>query len=656
MTKVKIATKQGSYFVEVKSEYTAGFQRVICPACKDSRSEGNTKKRDAGIEISTGKFACFHCGLKGGIITDDKKFVDSRQLVRPMLINFGDRIDISPEWVSWLKEVRNISAETASKLNLHTVTKSIMWEKVPENFPDRDQYVGKFVPTVCLAAFYVYKDILVNVQYRDMWKNFAFEAGGDLIFFNADVIVQNKIVMITEGWMDTVACCEADICNVISVPNGTSITPDEKKMFEKNGTIEILSEPILKYLDNCMDDFKDVEEIVLATDSDAAGQKLQEVLKRRFTILGKKVSKINFNQLPEEVGKKKKDFNDVLTHYGKEAIVALYENRERFRSGSVVRLNDVKDKIVSHYETGVQMARKLGWKDLDPHFGYFVGDVIIGNGYPGMGKTVFNQNIMTAMSIRYNTRHLIYSPENYPPEMFYESMIEMYSGKSLNKISRRSFQNKEGMSFDEATTWVDEHFILANKRTPFSLPELRDLAITENCQNLFVDPFNRVVRSSKYRGASIDQYIQEELTEQIAFGLDTNCSTIISVHPPTQDGKDRKYDKDGGFDHPSMFQAEGGKVWSSSAHVMYCVHRPPFDKNKPETFTQTFLYVQKLKNHKLYGTPTWDKDPLIFEMIVACNRLFLNQQSPLGIYDKKKEGKDGKPIARFNSTGDDLPF
>jgi hypothetical protein len=65
-------------------------------------------------------------------------------------------------------------------------------------------------------------------------------------------------------------------------------------------------------------------------------------LRRRFTNAGKKVSRINFNLLPDDSSKKKKDFNDVLKYYGKEAVVMLYEKREFFRSPAIASFKIVE--------------------------------------------------------------------------------------------------------------------------------------------------------------------------------------------------------------------------------------------------------------------------------------------------------------------------
>jgi Toprim-like len=655
MTEIRIGTTKGTFIIQAKSEFSTGEQAVPCPACMHThKSENGMNDKCGSLNLVKGTYHCNRCDI-GGVVITDKTFVDIREKVKAMQITFA-KSDLSPMWIQWLREERGISVETAEKMNLHTVVKKLKKVHVPEDYPDREFVVGQYVDSECLAAFYTYNGQLINVQYRDVFKNFAFESGGDLVFFNADVIRRNKVIIITEGWMDAVSCAEAGLWNVISVPNGCTITPDEVKIYERTGQIEILSEPALKYLDNCWDDFTDVEEIVLATDNDAAGQKLLEVLRRRFVNARKTVSKINFRLLPADESKPKKDFNNALKYFGKESVLSLYTRREKFRSVSVITVGDVREEILRHFDEGVPKARKVGWNSLDPHFGYFQGDIIGMNGYPASGKTVVSQNFMAAIAKKFNTRWMIYSPENYPASRFFEALMEIYSGKSMRK-GEGSFTPDDPL-FKDAFEWVNEYFRVANKRTAFTLPELRELAVEENCQGLFVDPWNRLVRDKKHRGVVISDYIQEELTEQIAYGLDTNITTWISVHPPTQDKISRKGNEDGSFNHPTAYEIEGGKVWFSSLHALICTHRPNASDMGSKA---THIFTQKLKDWGLYGLPTGDKSPLEFKMLNAKNkRLYLNGQSPLDDNAPEQlnlyEQRSITTTAGNFSKPDDLPF
>lgn len=626
---IKIATKKGVFHFDVNPPMGIANYNVVCPICLDEHKD--KKKKRGSLNISKGVYMCHYCGI-GGKIADGERQVEGTKLkVLDKPFNFSK--EISPQMQQWLIHERKVSPVTAIDINIFSTVRSMKLSSIPEKYPDRDKLLNKFIDVEVLAACYIYKDVLMNIQYRDQWKNWTMETGGESVFFNADIISKNEIVLITEGWMDTAASCEAGLTNSCSVPTGANITPDERKIFNRTGSIEILSEPTLHYLDNCWSEFKNVKEVVLAFDNDAPGQKLKEMFHRRFSNAGKKISFINFKKFNDKRGittdddKYCKDNNDVLKYYGKEAVVSLYEEREEIKSSYLISVNDVREEIMRHFREGIPPALKAGWIGLDPHFGIYPGNIVGANGYPASGKTTFNMNLMVALSVKYGYKWMVYSPENEPVSIFLANIAGIYAGKSVDKTSK-SNRFKDEKEYNQALEWVHEHFEIFSKRSVPDLNELRDTACSSssNFRGIFIDPWNRLARPKDDYRKSIDQYIQDQLTEQIAFGKDTGITTLISVHPPTQDKRNRKMKEDGTYDHPGPYEVEGGKVWFSSLHVLYCVHRPN-PSNLSNTTTE--FYSQKLKDWKLYGIPTGDKIPLNFKLKPSSRRFYLDGQCPL---------------------------
>lgn len=636
MADVTIDTPQGRFTIGVPRITFLDNQNITCPSCSPSRKKKNDKC--AEIRMRDGAFHCHHCGLIGHVIDEDK--VDP---IQPIAIHIPFRQQkISEKWRKWLVEERKISVEVAEKMNLYTLNKTMRMDEIPEWVdPEiRSKFLGKYVPVEALAALYVYEEKLIQIQYRDMYKNFSMEKNTSSIFFNSNVILKNEVIIITEGWLDAVACAEAGLWNVISVPNGATITEKEKEIFNTTGTIEILSEPTLQYLENQWHLFDDVKEIVLCMDKDAPGQKLFELLRRRFMAANKKVSVM---RLPSHGlnGEEIKDANDVLIFHSKEKLKEVYEKREFATSGELIYLDQVEDRMDRYFNEGMPPALKLGFPEFDGHFGYYNGNILVANGYPGMGKTSFNFNLMVIMAVRYGHKFLIYSPENHPEELIYIQLAEIYAGRTIDKNKERSFGDI-GTTWEEAKAWAREHFIVVHGRPVPTWEMLRSYAINSGkaIRGILIDPVNRLKRSKMHTHSIISEYLQEELTEQIAFGQDTGISTIICVHPPTQDKKQRRGNDDGSFNHPTAFEAEGGKIWFSSAHVMYTVHRPQYSNMENK---ETEIYVQKLKDWKSYGIPTGEKNPFIFKMTSSNRRYTLNGFTPLD-----KESAHQMSIREFN--------
>ena len=108
-------------------------------------------------------------------------------------------------------------------------------------------------------------DQLINVKYRDGWKNFKLYKGAEKVFYNINSIVGYDWCVIVEGEMDVLALHEAGIKNAISVPNGATLNSNN-----------------LDYLDNCIDYLDDKTKIILAVDADEAGQALKQEFIRRL--------------------------------------------------------------------------------------------------------------------------------------------------------------------------------------------------------------------------------------------------------------------------------------------------------------------------------------------------------------------------------------
>ena len=147
-------------------------------------------------------------------------------------------------------ETRGISQSTLSDLKIG---------EGPEYMPQtgKTENVIKFN--------YFMGDQLINVKYRDGRKNFKLYKGAEKVFYNINSIVGYDYCIITEGEMDVMALHEAGIPNAISVPNGATLNNNN-----------------LDYLDNCIDYLEDKEKVILAVDSDEAGQALQAELIRRL--------------------------------------------------------------------------------------------------------------------------------------------------------------------------------------------------------------------------------------------------------------------------------------------------------------------------------------------------------------------------------------
>ena len=254
-----------------------GKTQGICPLCSHTRKPENKKKKCASYDWERGLGTCHNCDKTFQLHTYQRKGKASKTYVKPapfVLEQPGDKV------VEWFK-TRGISKSTLDELQV-----TVGQEFMPQT--GKSENVIKFN--------YFMGDDLINIKYRDGRKNFKLFKGAEKIFYNINSIVGFEYCVLVEGEMDALALHEAGITNVISVPNGATLNTNN-----------------LDYLDACIDYLEDKEKIILAVDSDPAGQALQAELIRR---LGSEVCYLaTFDDC--------KDANEYLLKYGKESLTSV---------------------------------------------------------------------------------------------------------------------------------------------------------------------------------------------------------------------------------------------------------------------------------------------------------------------------------------------
>ena len=291
-----------------------GKTQGICPLCSSHRQPKNQKAKCASYDWDRGLGTCHHCDSSFQLHTYQRKGASEKTYVRP------ESVEVKPptsKVIEWFK-TRGISQQTLIDLRCG---------EGPEFMPQ----TGKTENTIKFNYFM--GDQLINVKYRDGRKNFKLYKGAEKVFYNINSIVGYDTCVITEGEMDVLALYEAGIKNSISVPNGATLNSNN-----------------LDYLDNCIDYFEDKEKIILAVDSDEAGQALQSELVRR---LGAEVCfLVTFEDC--------KDANEYLIKYGKEKLSEKSIMQDLCHWKTLQHLKTLKMKLLTLLKTDSNLVTKLG--------------------------------------------------------------------------------------------------------------------------------------------------------------------------------------------------------------------------------------------------------------------------------------------------------
>lgn len=604
----KIAYDKKVYSVNIDSQIS-GENYVVCPICTPTRKPEHQKEKK--LSINTSKFPkpwrCKHCDASGYVL--EKDYIESLS-IKPVIAP-NNAISINDRLAQWFWEERKIGIETLRHFNIKMSEETLMINKV---LPGEEHLKGNWTLRRCINFNYYMDGMLINIKFRDISKNFKLLKGASLIMYNIDSIKNNDYVVITEGEFEPMAYYEAGITSVVSVPNGSAVSPSEVEQFKKTGHININTGVDMTYLDNCIDKFKDLKTIYLATDDDAAGYKLRELLAQR---LGRARCKyIEFSKYQRKDGSPCNDPNDVLIHCGKEELSYSINKAKSYPIKDVVTAKSYIDKITFNYDNETPPGLSTGYKSLDPHWRWMPGYFYALNGFPQMGKTTFMMNMAVISASLYGWKWGVYSPENYPIEQLIETIVEVYLGNTVqygySSISPRA--SKDDM-INAVQEFVSKHFHFIKDRfegyTPSQLREIK-LRLWEshgvNC--FFTDPWKNLIHDDSM---PLERYLNKELSAEVRFTSGNNVINIISAHPPTPErGKMTP-------EAPSPYMMYGGAVWNNTAYGMLCIHR---QNRTSMTDLKVEVHVQKMKNQKLAGVPT--QDPVILDFSRRSNRYMEN--------------------------------
>ena len=503
-----------------------GVAQGICPLCSSSRQPKNQKAGCASYDWERGLGTCHNCDTSFQLHTYQRKGSSEKVYVRPPAINRPednplDVVKMNKKVVQWF-ETRGISPQTLLDLNITEGSEWMPQTGKNENTIQFNYYMG---------------DQLVNVKYRDGRKNFKLYKGAEKVFYNINSIVGYDSCIITEGEMDVLAMHEAGIKNVISVPNGATLNSNN-----------------LDYLDNCIDYLEDKTKIILAVDTDEAGQALKQEFIRR---LGAEVCYlVDFEDC--------KDANEYLLEHGKEQLRDVISHSSQVPLEGVSTLYDIEDELKDFVNNGFKPGFQVGLPNFDKIFSTYTGQFITVTGIPSSGKSDFVDQMVVGYNNNYGWKTAFASPENQPTYLH------------AHKLMRKTWQDMPlpadigGNKWNSVADHVNDNyfFIDMDRYTLESvLRKGAELVKRKGIKCLVIDPFNKV-RDVDCKTEDVNRYTMEYLTKIEIFAKKYDVLVFIVAHPTKmykgQDGK---------IEEPTMYNIKGGGEWYDASYHGLLVHR-----------------------------------------------------------------------------------
>ena len=499
-----------------------GKKQGICPVCSHTRKPKNQKAKCASYDWERGLGTCHNCNKSFQLHTYQRKGKAEKVYVKPKVDAKPDQPEfVSDKVIEWFK-TRGISQETLFDMKI---------EEGPEYMPQtgKTENVIKFN--------YFMGGELTNVKYRDGRKNFKLYKGAEKVFYNIDSIVGYEYCIIVEGEMDVLALHEAGITNAISVPNGATLNTNN-----------------LDYLDNCIDYFEDKEKVILAVDSDEAGQALQAELIRR---LGSEVCYIaTFDDC--------KDANEYLIKYGKEKLSERISRSKPVPLENVTTFRDIEDEVTDFVRNGFKPGFQIGLENFDNIFSTYTGQFITVTGIPSSGKSDFVDQMVVGYNQNYGWKTAFASPENVPTYLHaHKLMRKVWQGMPTRDDINGEKWNQVADHCNTNFFHIDmERYTLESV-----LKKGAELVKRKGIKCLVIDPFNKV-RDVDCKTEDVNRYTMEYLTKIEMFAKKFDVLVFVVAHPT------KMYKgSDGKIEEPTMYNIKGGGEWYDASYHGLLVHR-----------------------------------------------------------------------------------
>ena len=555
-----------NYQVDIRHR-TSGVIKTICNQCLPTRH--NKRDRSLRVNIDTGHCHCYHCGADFYVPDDteerekaERQAARKRRAAAVVPQHFqrpvfdASKTTLSDATERWLVETRCIPQSVIAELRI----------------TEQEEFMPQFgAKERCVCFNYFEGGQLVNTKFRSGKKHFKMVQGAELIPYNIDSLIGQTSCIIHEGELDAASSIAAGFKGVISVPTGANSN--------------------LSWLDSYMEThFEDLEEIIIAVDTDSAGIRLRDELVNR---LGAERCRV------VAYGPDCKDANEHLVKYGLESLRIAIEQAVEVPLEGIFTAADLHGDLRALFDNGFGPGAETGWEEMDKICTYERRRNIIVTGTPGAGKSEWVDELVLRLCLRHQWKIGFFSPENIP--------IVYHLRKLIEKLTGHRFQNGCGMTegllarSEEFLAENGSHISLKGNATPDRvLAKARELVVRRGCRIFVFDPLNRFDHEPA-PGQTETQYISNLLNKFTEFATQYNCLLILVAHP-------RKMNRNpttGATPRVEMYDINGSADFYNKADYGIVVER-----DKEIGITRVYVDKVKFKHLGVGGVATFVYDPV----------------------------------------------
>jgi twinkle protein len=294
----------------------------------------------------------------------------------------------------------------------------------------------------------------------------------------------------------------------------------------------------------------------------------------------------------------------------------------------IIYLDNVRQSMFEGFKTGKAKGETTYYPTFDYCWTWRKKEITFVGGIGNAGKTTMINNLCVLRALKNNWKFGVFSPEQDPPDDFYNDLIHTLVGKSTEPYHGNQMSELE---YKEAMKFIEKHFFYIYPENESPTPDYINncfeyLIKKHKIDVCIIDPFNQLDNDWKKHNRD-DLYISEFLSKSKRFAQMNNVHNIIAGHP-----KGNLQKVNGNYEIPQVYDYAGGAMWNNKCDNILCYHRPKAQSDPSDT--ECYFISQKIKKRKLTGIPS----TAIMSFDIYTNRFSdINGFCPFGKIEEKTE-------------------
>ena len=265
----------------------------------------------------------------------------------------------------------------------------------------------------------------------------------------------------------------------------------------------------------------------------------------------------------------------------------------------VIYLDNVRDSMLNSFNTGKSRGETTHFRLIDEHYRWKRGELTLMHGIMNQGKSTMIMQLCLMKAVFEGYKFAFFSPEQDPPDDFYDDLVHMYIGENTQK---HYFGQMTEANYIKGMDFIKDHFFYIYPENASPTPEYINERFVEvikkhNVDGCIIDPYNQLDNDIRKNGGREDLYLSAFLSNQKRLAQQYQIFMFIISHPKGTLSKNNN----GDYERPNIYDLSGGAMWSNKCDNVLCTYRPYFTSNQTQRDVE--FISQKIKKRKLCGIP-----------------------------------------------------